>query len=276
VERLWVTNALSFDVEDYFQVSNFEKVVTRDEWPKFQYRVDRNTDLILSILNQADIKATFFVLGWIANTHPTLVKRIAAQKHEVASHGWSHRAIYEQSRGDFEAETCRGIALLQDLTGEKVLGYRAASFSVIKETLWVLDFLQQAGLVYDSSIFPVFHPRYGIPNARHEPHEIRPGFWEFPPAVLRIGRFNLPVAGGGYFRIFPYWLTSLAIRRINRSRTPVMVYLHPWEFDPEQPRLEASLQARFRHYHNLAKTADRVRRLCADFKFGKARQVLNI
>lgn len=271
-----VTNALSFDVEDYFQVSNFEKVVRRDEWPRFQCRVERNTDLILSILNQSELKATFFILGWIAEAYPALVKRIAAQKHEMASHGWSHRAIYKQSRHEFETETCRAVSLLQDLTGEKVLGYRAASFSITKKTPWALDFLQKLGLAYDSSIFPVRHPSYGIPDARREPHEIRPGFWEFPPAVLRVGPVNLPVAGGGYFRIFPYWLTSLAITRINRSETPVMVYLHPWEFDPEQPRIKASLQARFRHYHNLPKTADRLRRLCTEFKFGPARQVLNI
>jgi polysaccharide deacetylase family protein (PEP-CTERM system associated) len=271
-----VTNALSFDLEDYFQVSNFEKVVTRDQWPKFQFRVERNTDLILSILNEAKIKATFFVLGWIAETHPALVKRIAAEKHEVASHGWSHIAIYKQTKEDFESETRRGIGLLQDLIGEKVLGYRAASFSIVKKTLWVLDFLQQQGLAYDSSVFPVLHPTYGILDARREPHEIIPGFWEFPPAVLRIGGVNLPVAGGGYFRILPYWLTCLGITRINRLQNPAMVYLHPWELDPEQPRINASLLARFRHYHNLAKTKVRLQRLCRDFEFAPARQVLNV
>jgi polysaccharide deacetylase family protein (PEP-CTERM system associated) len=271
-----VINALSFDVEDYFQVSNFDSLVKFEDWDRFQSRVERNTETILNIVAGCGVKATFFVLGWVAERFPALVRRIADAGHELATHGHRHRLIYDQRPDEFRAELSKSIDLIEQAGGQKVLGHRAASFSITERSLWAIDVLQEAGLRYDSSIFPVRHPRYGIPNAPRAPYEIRPGFWEFPMATVTIGSTNLPVAGGGYFRLYPYAVTRWGLRRINAEGRPAIVYLHPWEFDPGQPRLAASWQARFRHYNNLGKTARRLRLLCGDFRFASAREVLGL
>ena len=271
-----VVNALSFDVEDYFQVSNFESLVGFDNWSKFHSRVERNTERILEILAEHEISATFFVLGWEAERCPALVRRIAAAGHELATHGYRHRRIFDLQREQFREDLRKSIDLIEQAGGQKVLGHRAPSFSVTERSLWALDVMQQAGLAYDSSIFPVRHPSYGIRGAPRQPYEIRPGFWEFPIATVRLGRMNLPVAGGGYFRLYPYPLTRWALRRINAEQHSAIVYLHPWEIDPDQPRMTASWQARFRHYNNLKRTALRLRRMCGEFRFTTARQVLGL
>lgn len=269
-------NALSFDVEDYFHVSNFESFVSFEDWGTYESRVERNTHTILELMAEAQIKATFFVLGWVAERFPALVREIAAAGHELGTHSYRHRLIYTLAPDEFRRDLRQSIDLVEQAGSQKVLGHRAPSFSVTEKSLWAIDIMQEEGLRYDSSIFPTKHPRYGIPSAPRAPYEIRPGFWEFPMATVKLGAANLPVAGGGYFRLYPYAVTRWGMRRINREALPAMVYLHPWEFDPGQPRLNASLQARFRHYNNLKKTGDRLRRLCREFQFAPARRVLGL
>lgn len=268
----FMTNALTIDVEDYYQVSAFESVVRFEEWDRYESRVEQNTRKILEILAAAGVKATFFVLGWVAERHPGIVKEIRAGGHEIASHGYRHRLLYHMSREEFRSDTQRSKAVLEDLAGAPVVGYRAASYSIAQETLWCLETLEELGFEYDSSIFPVHHDRYGMPHYRRFPHLIRRssgrGIWEFPLSTLRVGRLNLPIAGGGYFRFFPYWFTRWGFSRIGeREGQPVVVYLHPWELDPEQPRLEAGPLSRFRHYVNLSGTEGKLRRLLRDFRF---------
>ena len=260
--RRTLPHALTFDIEDYFQVSNFESIVAFQKWGTFESRVERNTEKILEIVADHGVSATFFVLGWVAEKYPHLVRQIAEQGHEVATHSYRHRLVYELRPKEFREDLRRSIGVIEDACGQRVVGHRAPSFSITKDSLWALDVLQEEGLNYDSSIFPVRHPRYGIPDAPRGPYEIKPGFWEFPMSTIRVGRLNLPVAGGGYFRLYPLGVTRWAMRRRRESRLPSVIYLHPWEFDPDQPRLEASFQARFRHYLNLAKTEERLRELC--------------
>ena len=269
-------NALSFDVEDYFQVSNFESRVAFGDWSKFESRVERNTDQILEILAEHRISATFFVLGWAAEHYPAMVRRIAAAGHELATHGYRHRRIYDLQRDQFRDDLRESIDLIEQAGGQKVLGHRAPSFSITGKSLWALNVLQEAGLKYDSSIFPIRRPGCGIPGGPRAPYEIRPGLWEFPIATVKLGGANLPVAGGGYFRLYPYAVTRWALRRINAEHRAAIVYLHPWELDPGQPRLAGSWQARFRHYNNLARTVERLRRLCREFRFTTAREVLGL
>ena len=269
-----IANALSFDVEDYFHVSNFESIVSFDDWGKFESRVENNTRKILDVLDEAKVTATFFVLGWVAENFPKLVRQIADAKHEVGTHSYRHRLIYTLDPKEFRADLRRSIDLVEQSSGQKVLGHRAPSFSVTEQSLWAIDVMQEEGLRYDSSVFPIRHHRYGIPGAPRAPYEIRSGFWEFPMATAKLGKSNVPVAGGGYFRLYPYAVTRWGMQQMNADRLPAMVYLHPWEFDPEQPRLPASMQARFRHYNNLGKTAGRLRRLCQEFPFTTAQKVL--
>lgn len=260
-------HALTFDIEDYFQVSNFDSIVEFREWDTFESRVERNTEKILEIISDHGVLATFFVLGWVAEKYPGLVRQITEQGHEVATHSYRHRLVYELGPEGFREDLRRSIGVIEDACGQKVVGHRAPSFSITKDSLWALDVLQEEGLKYDSSIFPIRHPRYGIPDAPRGPHEIKPGFWEFPMSTVRVGGLNFPVAGGGYFRLYPLRVTKWAMRLRSQSRLPSVIYLHPWEFDPDQPRLSASLQARFRHYINLARTEKRLRELCRTESF---------
>lgn len=275
LERTAVVNALSFDVEDYFHVSNFDSFVAFEDWDGFESRVERSTNKILDLLAERQVKATFFILGWVAERFPQLVREIVAAGHEPATHSYRHRLIYTLSPEEFRADLRRSIDVIEQAAGQKVLGHRAPSFSVTGRSLWAIDIMQEEGLKYDSSVFPVRHHRYGIPDAPRAPYEIRPGFREFPMATVRMAA-NIPVAGGGYFRLYPYALTRWALHRINSENKPAMVYLHPWEFDPDQPRLNASLQARFRHYNNLKRTEPRLHALCGDFRFATAREVLGV
>ena len=271
-----IANVLSFDVEDYFHVSNFESIVAFDDWSKFESRVENNTRKILDVLSQHGVLATFFVLGWVAEKYPKLVREIADAKHELGTHSYRHRLIYTLDPKEFRSDLRRSIDLIEQASGRKVLGHRAPSFSVTERSLWSIDVMQEEGLKYDSSVFPIRHHRYGIPSAPRAPYEIRPGFWEFPMATAKLGKSNMPVAGGGYFRLYPYAVTRWGVRQMNADQLPAMVYLHPWEFDPEQPRLNASMQARFRHYNNLGKTAGRLRQLCQEFPFSTAQKVLSL
>jgi polysaccharide deacetylase family protein (PEP-CTERM system associated) len=274
-----VPNALTVDVEDYFHVAALAPNIPRDTWGARESRVVANTHRLLAIFEQFGVRGTFFVLGWVAERHSQLVRDIAAAGHEIACHGFSHRLVYEQPVDEFRQETLRSKKLLEDITGTAVLGYRAASYSIVRSSLWALDILVEAGFSYDSSIFPVRHDRYGIPNAERVPHRLStPGgksIVEWPLATASILGFRLPVAGGGYFRLLPYWLSRWGLASIvQRESRPFIFYLHPWEVDPEQPRVSASRLSRFRHYTNLDKCEQRLRRLLGEFQFGTARDGL--
>jgi len=266
-----VINALTVDVEEHFQVSAFADAVGRSEWPTMPSRVERNTQDLLDLFDQHQYRATFFVLGWVAERHPQLVREIARRGHEVASHGYSHELIYKQGIETFREETLKSKSMLEDMVQTPVLGYRAASYSITEKSLWALDVLVEAGFKYDSSIFPVRHDRYGIPDANPRPHRLRtPGggeIVEYPLTTFNIGGYRLPIAGGGYFRLFPYWFTRFAFGSINREQRNFCFYLHPWEVDPDQPRIDASLLSRFRHYNNLDVCRKRLQRLLTDFRF---------
>lgn len=272
-------NALTVDVEDYFQVAAFSKSIDRSEWNSIAPRVVQNTQRLLDVFDEAQVSATFFVLGWVAERFPKLVSEIHGRGHEVACHGFGHELIYRQSVDDFRDETVRSKAVLEEITGAQVAGYRAASYSITARSLWALDVIADAGFQYDSSIVPVRHDLYGMAGARPVPHELRTAqgrkIVEFPPTTFRLLGQRLPVGGGGYFRLYPYWLTAYLLRQVNRSRSPFIFYLHPWEIDPQQPRVSASWLSRFRHYCNLDKTEQRLRRLLFDFRFTTVRQVLH-
>ena len=273
-----MVNAMTVDVEDYFQVSAFDHVVKRDAWPGMESRVVANTERLLDLFDEFDVHGTFFVLGWVAERHPSLVRTIVARGHELASHGYGHRLVYSQTPDEFRTDVRRAKRLLEDTGGVEVRGYRAPSFSVTSRSLWALDVLFEEHYRYDASIFPIRHDRYGIPDAPRWPHAIdRPAgrFYEVPGSTIRLGGTNLPIAGGGYFRVLPYAWTRFGISRVNRvERQPIVFYLHPWEIDPDQPRLPAGVLSRFRHYRNLHHTENRLRRLMRDFQFAPLASVL--
>jgi polysaccharide deacetylase family protein (PEP-CTERM system associated) len=275
-----VVNAFSIDVEDYFQVAALAPAVPRDSWPTREYRVERNTGVILDLLAERGIRGTFFILGWCAERSPALIKRIAAAGHEVACHGFSHQLIYTQTPEVFREEARRSKHFLEDTIGAPVTGYRAASFSITPQSLWALDALIDLGFEYDSSVFPIRHDRYGIPGASRDigPISAPSGrtIVEFPMSAASFGGVRVPVSGGGYFRLLPYAVTRSGLRQINeRTGQPFTFYLHPWEVDPGQPRVEPiSAFSRFRHYNNLHKCEGRLRRLLGDFKFSTMRDVL--
>ena len=268
---------MTIDVEDYYHVSAFESVIPVNAWERYESRVERNTMRLLDIFEAHNVKATFFVLGWVAERHPELVRTLAAQGHEVASHGYSHRRIYTQTPAVFREETQRSKRLLEDCIGQPVRGYRAATYSITRQSLWALDILEEVGFEYDSSIFPIRHDLYGIPDYPRFCHRLNhhPRLVEFPLSTVKVGRMTLPIAGGGYFRLFPYALTRWGIRRLNyREQQPATVYLHPWEIDPAQPRIAAGRLSRFRHYLNLSSTETRLRHLLQDIAFAPMAEVL--
>jgi polysaccharide deacetylase family protein (PEP-CTERM system associated) len=271
-----VVNALTIDVEDYFHVSVFDGIVPRTEWSRLQSRVCSNTERLLEIIG--DTKGTFFVLGWVAERFPSLVRTIARAGHEIASHGFGHRLVYDQTPPAFREDIRRAKAVLEDAAGVHVAGYRAPSYSVTPQSLWALDILIEEGYQYDASIFPIHHDRYGIPLSPRHSYAItrRAGvLLEAPASTTTFGPLNLPVTGGGYFRILPYMWTQRGIGRLNhRERRPAIFYLHPWEIDAEQPRLATGMLGHFRHYHNLHKTEHRLRRLLREFQFTTMADVL--
>jgi polysaccharide deacetylase family protein (PEP-CTERM system associated) len=278
VRAVPVVNAMTIDVEDYFHVSVFDGVVPRSRWTRLEDRVCANTERVLGLLEEAQVRATFFVLGWVAARHPGLVRTIAAGGHEIASHGYAHRLVYDQTPAAFREDVTRAKAVLEDASGAEIIGFRAPSYSITPRSLWALDVLMAAGYRYDASIFPIHHDRYGIPVSARHPYRIdRNGasLVEVPASAARVLGLNVPVGGGGYFRILPYAWTRWGIARINRVEgRPAVFYLHPWELDPDQPRLKASGLSRFRHYCNLHQTAPRLRRLLRDFAFAPMAQVM--
>ena len=269
---------MTIDVEDYFHVSAFERHLSRDDWERFESRVCNNTDRLLEIFAGAGVTATFFILGWVAERYPMLVRRIAAGGHEVASHGYAHRLVYEMTQEEFCEDVHRAKCLLEDLCGSQVHGYRAPSYSITRASLWALDVLVEQGYAYDAGVFPIYHDRYGIPDAPRHPYRIERSLgsiWEFPGSTVRWGSQNLPIGGGGYFRLLPYGWTQRGIRHVNGvEQKAVMFYLHPWEVDPQQPRIKTSLFSQFRHYTNLGKTESKLQQLLGEFEFDTALSVL--
>ena len=267
-----IANAMTVDVEDYFQVSAFEGAVDRGEWDQLQCRVEQNTDNILELFDWHEVKATFFMLGWVAERYPALVRRIVDSGHELASHGYSHVRVTQQSPQAFSEDVIKTKKLLEDLAGCEVQGYRAASYSIVNETLWAHDLLQDAGYRYSSSVYPIHHDLYGIPDAprfvyRHK----QGGLLEVPVTTLSLFKQNLPCGGGGYFRLLPYRVSRWAMKHVNtKDGESCVFYFHPWEIDPEQPRQAGiSRKTRFRHYLNLRHMKSRVERLLGDFSWDR-------
>jgi polysaccharide deacetylase family protein (PEP-CTERM system associated) len=273
-----VRNALTVDVEDYFQVSAFREQVSPNDWATFESRVVANTHRVMDLFDEAGTTGTFFVLGWIAEQHPQLVRQIADRGHEIACHGFSHQLIYGQSQQAFTEETHRAKALLEDQAQVPVHGYRAASFSITAESRWALDVLADCGFAYDSSMYPVRHDLYGTAVASRGPHRIvtpngKP-LIEFPMSARSIMGMTVPASGGGYFRLYPYALSAYLLRAVNADAEPFVFYMHPWEIDPGQPRIRASLKSRIRHYVNLDRCEAKLRILLRDFRFTSMAQVL--
>ena len=266
-----ITNALTIDVEDYFQVSAMAPYIRRSEWDSRECRVERNVDRILALLARRNTKATFFTLGWLAERYPQLVRAIVAQGHELASHGYGHERASDLSREAFTADISRAKQLLEDIGGVVVQGYRAPSFSIGKGNLWAFDCLQATGHRYSSSIYPIQHDHYGMPDAPRFTHAVAPGLLEIPITTLRLGQRNLPSSGGGYFRLLPYALSRWMIGRVNATdRKPAIFYFHPWEIDPGQPRVAGiNLKTRFRHYVNIDRMERRLDQLLLDFRWGR-------
>lgn len=273
-----ITNALTVDVEDYFQVAALAEAVDRNDWPVMEYRVEDNTDRLLTLFDRHNTRATFFVLGWVAEQSPALVRRIQKAGHEIASHGYSHQLIYTQTPDVFREETRKSKRILEDITGEAVTGYRAASYSITDQSRWALDILCEEGFTWDSSIFPVHHDRYGMPGTPRWPHRLTTDagreLAEFPLSTLKLPGYTLPIAGGGYFRLFPYWFSQWGLGAINRQGESFVFYLHPWEIDPGQPRLDVKWFSRFRHYNNLEVCEERLTKLLKQFRFTTMSDVL--
>ena len=265
-----ITNHLTIDVEEYFQVSAFESIISPDDWAHMEFRVEQNTTKMLDLLEEYKVKATFFVVGWVAEKHPHLVKKISQQGHEIGCHSYKHRKVYDLTPDEFRQDTQKAKYILEQVIGNKVLGYRAPSYSITNRSLWALDILEQIGFTYDSSIFPIHHDLYGLPGAPRFRYTIpNKSLIEYPISTASVLGMRIPIAGGGYFRLFPYWFTKLMLKRINHKEgKPFIFYCHPWEIDPSQPRLtNAKLFSKFRHYNNLAKTSSRLKYLLQDFQF---------
>jgi len=300
-------NILTIDVEDYFQVENFKGVIDFSDWEGYELRVVKNTEKILKILAEKNVKATFFVLGWVAEKFPELVRRIYEAGHEVASHGYMHELIYNQTQDEFRADLRKAKMILENITGEPILGYRAPSYSITRKSEWALDILMEEGYKYDSSLFPIHHDRGGFVNAPRFPFKMHKGhlvhgkegiasspsgrlryaplsstaprndgneMWEFPLSTVKIFGQNIPFSGGGYFRLLPYLFIKKSIEKINKEGQPAVIYIHPWELDPEQPRIKAEYMSRFRHYVNIDKTERKLIKLLNDFEFTSIRSYL--
>lgn len=273
-----ITNALTIDVEDYFQVSAFAPYIRRDEWDTRECRVERNVGRILELLAERDVKATFFTLGWIAERYPQLVRRIVAEGHELASHGYGHERASDLDEAAFTQDVTRAKAILEDLSGQPVQGYRAPSFSIGTGNLWAFDVLARAGYRYSSSIYPIQHDHYGMPDSPRFAYRVGSagkGLLEVPVTTLRLMNRNLPSSGGGYFRLLPYALSRWMISNVNREdRQSAIFYFHPWEIDSEQPRVPGiDAKTRFRHYVNIPRMEGRLRQLLVDFRWGRMDQI---
>ncbi|MCP5366088.1 MAG: DUF3473 domain-containing protein [Hyphomicrobiales bacterium] len=267
---------MTVDVEDYFQVQAFADRVARSDWDGYQQRVERNTNRVLDVFAAHGVHATFFSLGWVAERHPGLIRRIIADGHELGSHGFAHHRVFEQTPDEFRADVRHTKRLLEDIAGQEVRGYRAATFSIRRDNLWAFDVLAEEGHVYSSSLYPVHHDLYGMPEApRFAFFPAGDGIQEYPITTVQVGARNLPCGGGGYFRLLPYPVSRWAMRRVNRADGNACIfYFHPWEVDPEQPRMPGiSAKARFRHYLNLDAMEGRLARLCRDFAWDRMDRV---
>lgn len=268
-----ICNAMTVDVEDYFQVSAFAPHIPRERWSSLPCRVEANIERILALLDEGNAKATFFTLGWVGERYAPMVRRIVDNGHELASHGYAHRRASEQSASEFRQDVARSKRILEDIGGRPVLGYRAPSFSIGTRNLWALDVLHECGYRYSSSIYPISHDHYGMPDAPRFAFYPRghDGVLELPITTVRVLKKNLPSGGGGYFRLFPYALSRWLLRRVNdEDRQPGIFYFHPWEIDPGQPRQHnVGIKTRFRHYVNLGRTEARLRALIRDFRWGR-------
>ena len=270
-------NALSVDVEDWFQVGAFENTIDKASWDGRLHRVERNTDAVLAMFGEAGVRGTFFTLGWIAKRYPALIRRIADAGHEIASHGWDHMRVFRMTPKQFADDLSRSRAAIEDAAGQQITGYRAPSFSIDLRTPWAHAVLAEAGYAYSSSVAPVLHDHYGWPEAPR--FAFRPladsGLIELPVTTVKIAGRNFAAGGGGFFRLFPYGLSRWAIREVNRKeKRPAIFYFHPWEIDPEQPRVaEAPLKSRLRHYTNLDRMAGKLRKLLRDFEWVRTDQV---
>jgi polysaccharide deacetylase family protein (PEP-CTERM system associated) len=264
-------NALTIDLEDYYHVSAFRENVAPGDWSSQPSRVERNTSLLLDLLDEAGCKATFFTLGWVAEQHPGIVRQVAERGHEIACHSMRHRIVFEMKPEEFREDTLQAKRLLEDCSGTPVRGYRAPSFSITQDSLWALGILAELGFTYDSSIFPVKHPSYGMPGFSRDPHRFETPHGSivvYPMTTLEMAGRRSPFVGGAYFRLLPYRYTRWGIRFLNtHENRPVCVYLHPWELDPEQPRIAGKLSSRVRHYIGLKNTRAKFRNLMRDFEF---------
>lgn len=273
-----IPDALSIDVEDYFHVEAFADCVRPSDWQNFPNRVVANTHLLLELFARNRVRATFFVLGWVAERHPALVREIVSGGHELACHSYAHRALWRISPQEFHDDTARALGVLEDASGVRVFGYRAPTFSVTSRTLWALPILKQLGFEYDSSVYPIRHDYYGIPDApRHLfQWQLEDGqlLDELPGTTVRVGNRNLPVGGGGYLRILPSWYTGWGLKRLDAEGLPAMLYLHPWEVDPDQPRITGKLKSRIRHYTNLRSTERKLEQLLRTRSWAPLREVI--
>ena len=270
-------NCLTVDVEEHFQVTAFDSPMRRRHWDQFESRVERNTYRLLELLADRNTCATFFILGWIAERHPGLVRTIAESGHEVASHGYAHEMIAAQTPAAFREDVRETKSIIEDVIGEQILGYRAPSFSISSETQWALPILVEEGYVYDSSIFPILHDRYGWNGASPRVHQLHTEagmIWEIPPSTVRLVGRRIPMGGGGYLRLYPYWLLRRWMKKLVAGDQPLVMYIHPWELDPDQPRMSGPLLSRFRHYVNLNKTQERLINILQEFSFMSIREAI--
>ncbi len=267
---------LSFDIEEWFHPEIFNGVIAPESWDQLPSRVEPNVDLILELLNQYNVRATFFVLGWVAERHPEMVRRIYAAGHEVASHGYAHRMITQMTPAEFEADLTRSLKILRQLVDAPVVGYRAPTFSVVKKTLWSLPIMAQHGIHYDSSVFPIHHDRYGIPDAPRTPYVIyqkdEKQIREYPMPTVQMGRFRLPVGGGGYFRLYPLRMTQFLLKKAEAQGITIIFYAHPWEFDLHLPSVDLPLLHRIRHYAGIKRMKERLIQLIQQYQFTSFQQ----
>lgn len=268
-------NILTIDLEDWFQVYNFSKKIKFKDWDKQKSRIISNTNKLLKIMEQNKTKATFFCLGWVGEKYPALIEQIQSEGHEIASHGYSHKLVYQMSMSEFITDIKKSKLILEKITNEKIKGFRAPSFSITKSSIWALSILKKLHFKYDSSIFPIIHPDYGIPDAKPYPHFTKNRLIEIPPSTIRFFNKTIPVAGGGYLRCYPYSFTRNAVKKINK-KYPAVVYLHPWEIDPNIPRKRLPLTKYIRNYTNLRTTEAKLKKLLKDFKFAPIKEVMAI
>lgn len=275
-----IRNAMTIDVEDWFHANVFNEKIAYDQWDFCEHRIVPNILKILNILEREETKATFFILGWVARRHPNIVKMISDKGHELATHGYAHKLIYQQTPEEFEYDVSLSKEIIEDISGVKVVGYRAPSYSIIKQTFWAYEILYELGFKYDSSIFPIKHDVYGVPFAPRFPYKINLDYnreiYEFPLSTVNYFGKNVPIAGGGYFRLFPYHFIKWGIKKLNRKGKPCVIYIHPWELDPDIPQINLGWLKNFRTYGNLGLTEHKFTMLFKDFKFAPIKKILKI